>query len=158
MRITITAVGKLKEKYLKEAVSEYSKRLSRFVKAEIVEIADCKIPDKASPGEERRIIEEEGEKILAKIKPASFVVAMCVEGEELSSTELAARIEKLSMTRSDICFIIGGSLGLSDRVKERADLRLSFGKITLPHQLMRVILLEQLYRSFKINNNEVYHK
>lgn len=158
MRITITAVGKLKEKYLKEAVSEYSKRLSRFVKVEIVEIADCKIPDKASPGEERRIIEEEGEKILAKIKPSSFVVAMCVEGEELSSTELAARIEKLSMTHSDICFIIGGSLGLSDRVKERANLRLSFGKITLPHQLMRVILLEQLYRSFKINNNEVYHK
>lgn len=158
MNITVICVGKLKEKYLKEAVLEYSKRLSRFAKLDIIELPDCKIPDNASSAQERDVLEKEGDLILSKIKPASYVIAMCIEGKQLSSTEFAQKIQEISFTSSNIVFIIGGSLGLSDKVKQSANLHLSFGKITLPHQLMRVILLEQVYRGFKINNNEAYHK
>ena len=158
MNITIISVGKLKEKYLKEAVLEYSKRLSRFVKLEIIEIPDCKIPDNASPAEETAVLEKEGDLILSKIKPTSHLVCMCIEGVELSSTDFAKTIENISMTKSHITFVIGGSLGIAEKVKKKADLKLSFGKITLPHQLMRVILLEQIFRGFKIINNETYHK
>lgn len=158
MNITVICIGKLKEKYLKEAVSEYSKRLSRFVKLDIAELPDCKIPENASPAQERAVLDKEGEKILSRIKPDSYTVAMCIEGKQLSSTEIAEELNQISMVSGNITFIIGGSLGLSDDVKKRADMHLSFGRITLPHQLMRVILLEQVYRGYKINNHEAYHK
>lgn len=158
MNITVITVGKLKEKYLKEAVLEYSKRLSRFVKLEIIEIPDCKIPENASKSQELSVLEKEGDLILSKIKPNSHLICMCIEGKQLSSTEIADEIESISMTKSHITFVIGGSLGIADKVKNMADLKLSFGKITLPHQLMRVILLEQVFRGFKIINNETYHK
>ena len=158
MNITVITVGKLKEKYLREAVLEYFKRLSRFVKLEIIEIPDCKIPENASKSQELSVLEKEGDMILSKIKPNSHLICMCIEGKQLSSTEIADEIESISMTKSHITFVIGGSLGIADKVKNMADLKLSFGKNTLPHQLMRVILLEQVFRGFKIINNETYHK
>lgn len=158
MNITVITVGKLKEKFWKDAISEYSKRLMRFGRVDIIELADEKIPENASEKNEEKIKEKEGEAILSRIKPNSFVIALCIEGKELSSPELAEKISVLSMTASHITLIIGGSLGLSDEVKKRADFRLSFGRMTYPHQLMRVVLLEQLYRAFKINANEAYHK
>ena len=158
MNISIICVGKLKEDYLKSAISEYSKRLSRFANFEIIEVPDQKIPDNAGEKLEFQILQKEGDMILSKIKQNSYVIAMCVEGKLISSEELAGEIKNISMTNSNITFIIGGSLGLSDEVKKRADKRISFGKITLPHQLMRVVLSEQIYRAFKINANEAYHK
>ena len=158
MNISIICVGKLKEDYLKSANSEYSKRLSRFANFEIIEVPDQKIPDNAGEKLEFQILQKEGDMILSKIKQNSYVIAMCVEGKLISSEELAGEIKNISMTNSNITFIIGGSLGLSDKVKKRADKRISFGKITLPHQLMRVVLSEQIYRAFKINANEAYHK
>ena len=158
MNINVLCVGKIKEKYFTDAIAEYSKRLSRFVKLNIIEVADEKIPDNASEKEMEIVKNKEGERILSKLPANSFTVTLCVEGKELSSTELAAKISDVSMTSSNITFIIGGSLGLSDNVKAASHLRLSFGRITLPHQLIRVVLLEQLYRAFKINNNETYHK
>lgn len=158
MNINLICVGKIKEKYFSEAISEYSKRLSRFVKLNIIEVTDEKIPDNASEKEIEAVKQKEGEKILAKLPSYSFTVTLCVEGEELSSLDLAKKIADVSMTFSNITFIIGGSLGLCDTVKARSQLRLSFGPMTLPHQLMRVVLLEQVYRAFKINNNETYHK
>ena len=147
MNITVISVGKIKEKYFTAAIDEYSKRLSRFAKL-----------NNASEKEMEQIKEKEGNKILAKLPQNSFVVTLCIEGKEHSSEELAKKIADISMTSSHITFIIGGSLGLSDTVKSKSALRLSFGKMTLPHQLMRVVLLEQIYRAFKINNNESYHK
>lgn len=158
MNITVICVGKIKEKYFTAAIDEYSKRLSRFVKLNIIEVADEKIPDNASEKEIDQIKEKEGGKILSKLPPNSFIVTLCIEGKEFSSEELAKKIADVSMTSSSITFIIGGSLGLSDSVKAKSKLRLSFGRMTLPHQLMRVVLLEQIYRAFKINNNESYHK
>ena len=158
MNITIICAGKIKEKYFTAAIDEYKKRLSRFANIEIIEIPDEKIPDNASEKEEEQIKEKEGRAMLSKIKPNSYVVSMCIEGKQLASDELAQKISSISMQTSRIVFIIGGSLGLSEEVKSRSDLRLSFGKITLPHQLKRVIMLEQIYRAFKINNNEAYHK
>ena len=158
MNINVIAVGKIKERYFTDAIAEYSKRLSRFAKLTVTEVADEKIPDKASEKDTERIKDKEGEKILAKIPDGSFVIAMCIEGKELSSEELAEKISGISMTNSSLTFIIGGSLGLCDKVKSAAQLRLSFGRVTLPHQLMRVVLLEQIYRAFKINSNETYHK
>lgn len=158
MNINVICVGKIKEKYFTDAITEYSKRLSRFVKLNIIEVADEKISDNASAKEMEIVKKKEGERILSKLPANSFAVTLCVEGKELSSTELAAKISDVSMTSSNITFIIGGSLGLSDDVKAASHLRLSFGRITLPHQLIRVVLLEQLYRAFKINNNETYHK
>ncbi len=158
MNITVIGVGKIKEKYFTAAIEEYAKRLSRFVKLNIIEVADEKIPENASEKENEAVKEKEGIRILSKIPQSSFVVTLCIEGEELSSEKFAKKIAGTSMTASSITFIIGGSLGLSDTVKAASDLRLSFGKMTLPHQLMRVVLLEQIYRAFKINNNETYHK
>lgn len=158
MNINIISVGKIKEKYFTAAIDEYAKRLSRFVKLNITEVQDEKIPDNASGKEMELIKEKEGTKILAKLPQNSFVVTLCIEGKELSSEELAEKISDISMTSSNITFIIGGSLGLADAVKCKSNLRLSFGRMTLPHQLMRVVLLEQIYRAFKINNNESYHK
>lgn len=158
MNITVIGVGKIKEKYFTDAIDEYAKRLSRFVKINIIEVADERIPENASEKENEAVKEKEGAKILAKIPQDSYVVTLCIEGNELSSEDLAKKIAAVSMTASSVTFIIGGSLGLSDTVKARSSLRLSFGKMTLPHQLMRVVLLEQIYRAFKINNNETYHK
>lgn len=158
MNISIICVGKLKEGYLKSAINEYSKRLSRFANFEIIEVPDQKIPDNAGEKLEEQILQKEGDMILSKIKNNSYVIAMCVEGKLISSEELAYEIRNVSMSTSNITFIIGGSLGLCETVKKRADKRISFGKITLPHQLMRVVLSEQIYRAFKINANEAYHK
>ena len=157
MNITVLCVGKIKEKYFTDAINEYKKRMSRFGKFEIIEIPDEKIPDRASEKEMSAIKDKEGKAILTKLK-SGYVVAMCIEGTEVSSEQLADKISAVSMTSSNITFIIGGSLGLSDEVKNRSDVRMSFGRITLPHQLMRVVLCEQIYRAFKIINNESYHK
>ena len=158
MNISVICVGKLKEDYLKSAIAEYSKRMSRFANFEIIEVPDQKIPDNAGKKLEEQILKKEGELILSKIRNNSYVIAMCVEGNLISSEELAEEIKNISMSGSSITFIIGGSLGLCDNIKKRADNRISFGKITLPHQLMRVVLSEQIYRAFKINANEAYHK
>jgi len=158
MNITVICVGKIKEKFFTDAINEYLKRLSRFGKTEVIEVRDEKIPENASQKECDAVLEKEGEAILSKIPKNSFVVTMCIEGDQLSSEQLADRIKYLSMEYSHLTFIIGGSLGLSKKVKDASKLRLSFGKMTFPHQLMRVVLLEQIYRSFKILSNESYHK
>ena len=158
MKITIICVGKLKEKYLKDALLEYQKRITRYAKVEILEIPDEKIPDNAGEKIEKNILSTEGASILSKIKDNSFVVAMCVEGNLVSSEEIAELVSSAAMKKGNITIIIGGSLGLDERVKKRADKCISFGRITLPHQLMRVVLAEQLYRAFKINSGETYHK
>jgi len=149
MNISIICVGKLKEKYWTDACAEYVKRLSRFCKLEILELAESKIDDKA----------EESKEIVSKIPKGAYVVALDVGGKSLSSEGLAEKIENLGTAgTSHICFIIGGSNGFDDSVRAAADFRLSFSSFTFPHQLMRVILLEQIYRAFKINANEKYHK
>lgn len=158
MNIKLIAVGKLKEKFFKEAVLEYSKRLSRFGKLEIAELADEKIPDNPSEKQIEMIKEKEGRAILSQLRENTYFIALCIEGKELSSEEFAEKLSSLSMQTGHITLAIGGSLGLSDEVKKRADMHLSFGRMTLPHQLMRVVLLEQIYRAFKINANESYHK
>ena len=158
MRITILAVGKLKEKYLSDAVSEYTKRLSRFCSIEIIEIKDERIPENASQKELLSVLDKEGDAILARLPKNSFKIAMCIEGRQVASTEFSEIIDKIKLESSEIVFIIGGSLGLSERVKSACDMRISFGKITLPHQLMRVVLPEQIYRAFKISSGESYHK
>lgn len=159
MKIKIICMGKLKEKYLKDAINEYSKRLSRFCNLEIIELSDEKIPDNASPAQEDKVILTEGEKILKVISPSDYVISLCVEGKQKSSEDFAKTISNLALSgNSSLCFIIGGSLGLSNAVKNRSDLRLGFSMMTFPHQLMRVFLLEQIYRAFKINSNEKYHK
>ncbi|MBE7044061.1 MAG: 23S rRNA (pseudouridine(1915)-N(3))-methyltransferase RlmH [Ruminococcaceae bacterium] len=158
MEITIITVGKLKEAFFRDAVSEYIKRLSRFAKCNIIELPDEKIPDNPSEKQKQQILEKEGNAILAQLKERSFFVTLCVEGKTLSSEEFAQKIADSAMQTDRICFAIGGSLGLSDAVKNASQLRLSFGRMTLPHQLMRVVLCEQIYRAFKINANETYHK
>lgn len=159
MQIRIIAVGKLKEAYFSDAAAEYSKRIGRFAKIETVQIPDRRIPDRASAAQERQVLEQEGQDILSKIAPQDYVVALCVEGKKLDSPAFAQKLSALALSgKSTVTFVIGGSLGLSDTVKRRADLRLSFSDMTFPHQLMRVILLEQVYRAFKILANETYHK
>lgn len=159
MNITLITVGKLKEKYLKQAIDEYSKRLSRYCKLEIIELNDEKTPDNASEKEEQFIKEKEGKQILSKIKENAFVIAMDLSGKNLTSEEFSKFIEQNAvMGNSNIVFLIGGSLGLSDEVKKRANYKLCFSKMTFPHQLFRVMLLEQIYRGFRIMKNEPYHK
>lgn len=159
MKITLITVGKIKEKFYAEAIAEYAKRLSRYCRLEIVQVADEKTPDKASELEEQQIKRREGERILAQIKDGAYVIALAIEGEMLDSEKLAARINQLGIGgQSQIVFIIGGSLGLSREVLGRADFLLSFSKMTFPHQLMRVVLLEQIYRSYRIIAGEPYHK
>ena len=159
MNITLITVGKLKEKYLKQAIDEYAKRLSRYCKLDIIELQDEKTPDNASDKEEVQIKEKEGRAILSKIKDNSYVVAMDLKGKQLTSEELSSFVEKCGVTgNSNIVFVIGGSLGLSDEVIRRADYKLCFSKMTFPHQLFRVMLLEQVYRAFRIMKNEPYHK
>ena len=159
MNITIISVGKLKEKYLKQAIDEYAKRLSRYCKLDIIELPDEKTPDNASEKEELQIKEKEGQLILSKVKENAYVVAMDLKGKHITSEELSGFIENCGvMGNSNITFIIGGSLGLSQQVINRANYKLCFSKMTFPHQLFRVMLLEQIYRAFRIMKNEPYHK
>ena len=159
MRINIVCVGKIKEKYLKLGIDEFKKRLSKYCKLEIIELEDEKAPENLSDKEMLMIKEKEGKKILSKIKDNSYLIALAIDGKNLSSEELAETINKLGVRGiSNITFVIGGSLGLSDEVLSRADYKLSFSKMTFPHQLMRLILLEQVYRAYRINNGEPYHK
>ncbi|PLA76821.1 23S rRNA (pseudouridine(1915)-N(3))-methyltransferase RlmH [Ligilactobacillus agilis] len=159
MNIKIIGVGKLKEKYLKHGIAEYAKRLGKFCKFEIVEVPDEKAPEKLSAAEMEGVKEKEGERILAKIRDKEYVYALAIEGKERSSEEFAQEIAQLTTYgRSDITFVIGGSLGLSPAVLKRAETKISFGRFTLPHQLMRLVLSEQIYRAFMINNGSPYHK
>ena len=158
MKVSIICVGKIKEKFFTDAIKEYSKRISRFADFEITELPDERIPDNASEKESEQIKIREGEKILSKIDPRSYVISLCIEGKTLDSVELANTMRNAYQTANRITFIIGGSLGLSDKVKSHSDLKLSFGRMTLPHQLMRVVLTEQVYRSFMINSGATYHK
>jgi len=159
VKITVIAVGKIKEKFYTDAIAEYSKRLSRYCRLEIIQVADEKTPDGASEAQERQIKEKEGSRILAQIKDGAYVIALAVQGIMLSSEQLAGKLNRLGVDgQSQIVLIIGGSLGLSDEVLKRADYHLSFSPMTFPHQLMRVILLEQIYRSYRIISGEPYHK
>lgn len=159
MNIKVICVGKLKGKYLKQGIAEYSKRLSKFCKFEIIEVPDEKAPEKLSPAEMEAVKQKEGKRILHKIKDKEYVYALAIEGKERTSEEFAAEIEKLgTYGHSDVTFVIGGSLGLSPAVLKRAQTKISFGRFTLPHQLMRLVLTEQIYRGFMINNGSPYHK
>ena len=159
MKITLITVGKIKEKYLKDAIAEYSKRLSRYCKLEIIEVADEKTPDQAGETVEENIRNKEGERILKYIRDDMYVITLEIGGKMLSSEELTQKIETLGIQgESSIAFVIGGSIGLGKEVLKRSDYALSFSKMTFPHQLMRVILLEQVYRSYRIMNGEPYHK
>ena len=159
MKITLVTVGKIKEKFYQAAISEYSKRLGRYCSLNIVEVADEKTPDGAGEALERQIREKEGRRILEAIKEDAYVIALAIQGKGRSSEELAAHLDALTVQgKSHLCFVIGGSLGLSEEVRARADEQLSLSAMTCPHQLMRVILLEQIYRSFRIIRGEPYHK
>lgn len=159
MKITILCVGKIKEKFYVQAIDEYSKRLSKYCKLEIIQVQDEKTPDNASETVEDNIKKKEAERILKYIKDDSYVITLEINGKMLDSTELASHIDQLGINgKSNIVFVIGGSLGLHSSVSARSDYKLSFSKMTFPHQLMRVILLEQIYRSYRIICNEPYHK
>ncbi|MEC1501024.1 23S rRNA (pseudouridine(1915)-N(3))-methyltransferase RlmH [Bacillus sonorensis] len=159
MNISIVAIGKLKEKYLKQGIDEYIKRLSAYAKVDIIELPDEKAPENLSEQDMKIIKDKEGERILSKISPDAHVIALAIEGKMKSSEELADNMDRLATYgKSKVTFVIGGSLGLSDAVLRRADEKLSFSRMTFPHQLMRLILLEQVYRAFRINRGEPYHK
>lgn len=159
MNISIVTVGKLKEKYLKQGIEEYLKRLSAYAKVEVIEVADEKAPEELSESEMLQVKGKEGERILAKISPDTYVIALAIKGKLQSSEEMAETLDKLATYgKSKIAFIIGGSLGLSEEVLKRSNEQLSFSRMTFPHQLMRLILVEQIYRAFRINRGEPYHK
>lgn len=159
MKITVLCVGKIKERYFTEGIKEYEKRLSRYCKLEIIEVADEKTPDSASETEELIIKEKEAERMKKYIREDAYVIALAIEGKQLDSVELSEKIEKLGIGgTSHIIFLIGGSLGLDAELLKRADYLLSFSKMTFPHQMMRMILLEQIYRSYRIMKGEPYHK
>lgn len=159
MNIKIISVGKIKEKYIQDGIKEYSKRLSRYCSLEIIEIDDEKAPENLSDKEMEIVKQKEGERILSKVPQSSYVIALVIEGKQLSSEDLAKKMQDLMIDgQSDVCFIIGGSLGLSDEVIARSNFKLSFSKMTFPHQLMRMILLEQVYRGWRIIKGEPYHK
>ncbi|HEU7980581.1 TPA: 23S rRNA (pseudouridine(1915)-N(3))-methyltransferase RlmH [Streptococcus pneumoniae] len=159
MKIKVVTVGKLKEKYLKDGIAEYSKRISRFAKFEMIELSDEKTLDKASESENQKILEIEGQRILSKIADRDFVIVLAIEGKTFFSEEFSKQLEETSIKGfSTLTFIIGGSLGLSSSVKNRANLSVSFGRLTLPHQLMRLVLVEQIYRAFTIQQGFPYHK
>ena len=159
MNILIITVGKLKEKYLKQGIDEFVKRMSGYAKLEIIEVADEKAPEELSAAEMEQVKQKEGERILSKISQDTHVIALAINGKMKSSEELADDLDKLATYgKSKIAFVIGGSLGLSDEVLKRANDKLSFSKMTFPHQLMRLILVEQIYRAFRINRGEPYHK
>ena len=158
LTINIICVGKIKEKYLKDALDEYSKRLSRYCKLNFIELSDEKIPDKLNSNLENEIKSKECNNILNHVKKDSFIIALDLNGKQFSSEEFSQKIEKLSMETSNITFIIGGSLGLTQDLLAKCDLKICFSKMTFPHQLIRVFLLEQIFRAFKISNNETYHR
>ena len=159
MEIRILSVGKIKEKYLNDTIDEYAKRLSRYAKVSFLQVADEKTPDSCPEGENRRIRKTEGERLLRQIREQDYVIALAIDGEMTDSPGLAERLERLTVEgKSSLVFLIGGSLGLSEEALARADWRLSFSRMTFPHQLMQVILLEQIYRSFRIIHHEPYHK
>lgn len=159
LNITIIGVGKIKESYLREGIDEYSKRLNRFCNLDIIEVPDEKAPENLSVKEEEMVKRREGEHICRHIKDGCYKIALCIDGNMMSSENLSKKIQDIELSgKSAIQFIIGGSLGLSPDVVKRCDMKLSFSKMTFPHQLMRLILLEQVYRSFKIIYNETYHK
>lgn len=159
MHIQIAAVGKLKEKYLVDGIAEYVKRLGPYVKMQINEVPDEKAPDNMSAAEEEQVKNKEGERLLALIKPDTYVIALTLDGAMWSSEELSTQLQNLgTYGRSSVAFVIGGSNGLSASVLKRADTKLCFGRMTLPHQLMRLVLVEQVYRAFKISRGEPYHK
>lgn len=159
MKITLITVGKIKEKFFREAVSEYEKRLSRYCRLRIEETADEKTPEKISETQREQILQKEGERILRLLPEDACVVTLEIEGRKLTSEQFAGEIERLGISGiSHIALVIGGSLGLHNSIKKRADLAVSFSKMTFPHQLMRVILLEQIYRAYRIINREPYHK
>jgi 23S rRNA (pseudouridine1915-N3)-methyltransferase len=159
MNIQIIAVGRLKERYLTDGIAESGKRLGPYAKVSVVEVPDEKAPENMSAAEEDAVRRREGERILAQLREGVYVVALAIDGEALSSEQLAARLADLATYgRSQVAFVVGGSLGLSPEVIRRADMRLSFGRMTLPHQLMRLVLVEQIYRAFKITRGEPYHK
>ena len=158
LSINIICVGKLKEAYLRQAIEEYSKRMKPLCKLNIAELSEERVGDDPSDAEIRQTVNAESDRILSKIGKGDYVIAMCVEGKNISSEELSERLEDISMTHSTVDLIIGGSWGLSDTLKERADFKLSMGKMTFPHQLFRLMLLEQLYRAFQISKGTKYHK
>ena len=159
MKITVLCVGKIKEKYFTLGIDEYAKRLSRYCKLEIIEVADEKTPDNASENEELQIKAKEGDKLLRYIKDNAFVIALAIEGKMLTSEEVSEKMEQLGINGdSNVVFVIGGSLGLDKRILDRADYKLSFSKMTFPHQMMRMVLLEQVYRGYRIMKGEPYHK
>ncbi len=159
MRITILAVGKIKEKFFREALEEYGKRLSRYCRLEIIEVLDEKTPDHAGEALKEQILQKEAERILGKISGDAYVITLEILGKELDSVSFSGMLQQLGVTgKSQIVFVIGGSLGLHESVSRRADRKISFSQMTFPHQLMRVILCEQIYRGFRIMNGEPYHK
>lgn len=159
MKITILCVGKIKEKFYRDAIAEYEKRLSRYCKLEVIEVPDEKTPDSASEAVQLQIKEKEAERMEKYLRDGSFVCALAIDGKQLDSVELSEKLERLGTSgTSHIIFMIGGSLGMSERLLKKADMKLSFSKMTFPHQLMRVILLEQIYRAYRIMNGEPYHK
>lgn len=159
MKITVLTVGRIKEKYLRDGIAEYAKRLSRYCKLEVVEVPDEKTPDRASNAEELQIKKIEGERLQKYIKDGDYVIALAIDGKMLDSVELSDKLERLGIQGiSSIVLVIGGSLGLSEEILKRADFKLSFSRMTFPHQLMRMILLEQLYRAYRIMHGEPYHK
>lgn len=158
LSINIICVGKIKEKYLKDATEEYTKRLSKYCKLNIIELTDEKIPDKLYSKLEQEIKTKECTNIMNHIKKDSYVVALDLRGIEYTSEEFSKQLEKLSMKTSHITFIIGGSLGLTDNLLKECNSKICFSKMTFPHQLIRVFLLEQIFRAFKIQNGETYHR
>ncbi|ALX49583.1 23S rRNA (pseudouridine(1915)-N(3))-methyltransferase RlmH [Lentibacillus amyloliquefaciens] len=159
MNITIIAVGKLKEKYLKQGIEEYLKRLGPYAKVQIKEVADEKAPENMSEAEIQNVKQKEGERILSQVNQDTYVITLEIDGKMLTSEKFAAKLDELATYgKSKIAFVIGGSVGISDDVEKRSDLALSFSKLTFPHQMMRMILLEQVYRAFRIMRGEPYHK
>lgn len=159
MNISIICIGKLKEKYWRDASDEYEKRLARYCRLDVRELKEASLPAKASAAEEEKVREKEGKAVLAAIGEGSYVITLEIDGQALSSEEFAVHIDKLGVRgKSSIVFVIGGSLGLSEDVSRRADMKLSFSKMTFTHQMMRPVLLEQIYRGFKISSSETYHK
>ena len=158
MNAAIVCVGKMKEKYWRDAAAEYEKRLSRFLRLEMIELPDLPEPVNSSPAIEAQIRQKEGEVILAKLRPDDIVVALCIEGKQLDSVSLSAQLARYANTGRRVAFVIGGSLGLSPEVVARANMKLSFSPMTFPHQLARIMLLEQVYRACKIGAGERYHK
>lgn len=158
MNVTVLAVGKLKESYLRDGCAEYVKRLGAYAKVNVVEVNEERCSDNPSDSEIQSVIKKEGERLIQKIPKGAAVIPLCIEGREYDSREFSVLLENIAMQSSHICFVIGGSFGLADEVKTMGKTKLSFGKMTLPHQLARMVLLEQVYRGFSISNNSKYHK